>query len=78
MLEKLNFEEITASTRRYPAIIFNQEREAGDQILHVNGLTKNGLFKDLDLNIRKGDKVAFVSKNGMSITSLFQILENES
>ena len=77
MLEKLNFEEITASTRRYPAIIFDQSREAGDQILHTKGLTKNGLFKDLDLNVRRGDKIAFVSKNSVAMTSLFQILENE-
>jgi ATPase subunit of ABC transporter with duplicated ATPase domains len=77
MLEKLNFEEITASTRRYPAIIFDQSREAGDQILHTTGLTKNGLFKGLDLNVRRGDKIAFVSKNSMAMTSFFQILENE-
>jgi ATPase subunit of ABC transporter with duplicated ATPase domains len=77
MLEKLNFEDIVASTRRYPAIIFDQSREAGDQILHTTGLTKNGLFKELDLNVRRGDKIAFVSKNSMAMTSLFQILENE-
>jgi ATPase subunit of ABC transporter with duplicated ATPase domains len=77
MLEKLNFEDIVASTRRYPAIIFDQAREAGDQILHTTGLTKHGLFKDLDLNVRRGDKIAFVSKNSMAMTSLFQILENE-
>ena len=77
MLEKLNFEEIKPSTRRYPAIIFVQGREAGDQILHVNGLSKEGLFKGLDLNVRKGDKIAFVSDNGMATTNLFQILENE-
>jgi ATPase subunit of ABC transporter with duplicated ATPase domains len=77
MLEKLNFEEITASTRRYPAIIFDQSREAGDQILHTIGLSKNGLFKGLELNVRRGDKIAFVSKNSMAMTSFFQILENE-
>ena len=77
MLEKLNFEEIKPSTRRYPAIIFNQKREAGDQILHITNLSKNGLFKDLNLNARKGDKIAFVSKNGMAMTALFRILENE-
>jgi ATPase subunit of ABC transporter with duplicated ATPase domains len=77
MLEKLNFEEITASTRRYPAIIFTQKRDAGDQILHATNLTKEGLFKGLDLNVRKGDKIAFVSKNSMAMTTLFQILENE-
>lgn len=77
MLEKLNFEEIKPSTRRYPAIIFNQQREAGDQILHVENLSKNGLFKDLNLNVRKGDKIAFVSKNAMAMTALFQILNDE-
>ncbi len=77
MLDKLNFEEIKPSSRRYPAIIFNQKREAGDQILHVNGLSKNGLFSNLDLNVRKGDKIAFVSRNGLATTTLFQILENE-
>ena len=77
MLEKLNFEEIKPSTRRYPAIIFNQQREAGDQILHVKNLSKTGLFKNLDLNLRKGDKVAFVGKNSMSMTALFQVLENK-
>ncbi len=77
MLEKLNFEEIKPSTRRYPAIIFNQQREAGDQILHITNLSKAGLFKNLDLNVKKGDKIAFVSKNGIAITALFQILEKE-
>lgn len=77
MLEKLNFEEIKPSTRRYPAIIFNQQREAGDQILHITNLSKNGLFKDLNLNVRRGDKIAFVSKNAMAMTALFQILNDE-
>ncbi|MDF1672905.1 MAG: ATP-binding cassette domain-containing protein [Vicingaceae bacterium] len=77
MLEKLNFEEIKPSTRRYPAIIFNQQREAGDQILHIENLSKNGLFKDLNLNVRKGDKIAFVSKNAIAMTALFQILNDE-
>ncbi|HRP60743.1 MAG TPA: ABC-F family ATPase, partial [Vicingus sp.] len=74
MLEKINFEEIKPSTRKYPAIIFNQSREAGDQILHITNLGKNGLFKNFNLNVRKGDKIAFVSKNSMATTSLFQIL----
>ncbi len=76
MLEKINFEDIKPSTRRYPAIIFNQQRYAGDQILHIEHLSKNGLFKDLNLNVRKGDKIAFVSKNSMATTALFEILEN--
>ena len=77
MLEKINFEEIKPSTRKYPAIIFNQSREAGDQILHITNLSKNGLFKNFNLNVRKGDKIAFVSKNSMATTSLFQILMDE-
>ncbi|MBI2279582.1 MAG: ATP-binding cassette domain-containing protein [Bacteroidetes bacterium] len=77
MLEKINFEDIKPSTRKYPAIIFNQSREAGDQILHITNLSKNGLFKNFNLNVRKGDKIAFISKNSMATTSLFQILVNE-
>jgi len=77
MLEKLSFEEIKPSTRRYPAIVLTQKREAGDQILHVKDLNKGGLFKDLNLNVRRGDKIAFVSKNSMAMTSFFQILEDE-
>ena len=77
MLEKLNFEEIKPSTRRYPAIVLTQKREAGDQILHTENLTKAGLFKELNLNVRRGDKIAFVSKNSMAMTAFFQILENE-
>lgn len=75
MLEKINFEDIKPSTRRYPAIIFNQKREAGDQILHIENLSKEGLFKNLNLNVRKGDKIAFLSKNSLAITTLFEILE---
>lgn len=77
MLEKINFEDIKPSTRKYPAIIFNQSREAGDQILHITNLAKEGLFKNFNLNVRKGDKIAFLSKNSMAITSLFQILMEE-
>lgn len=77
MLDKINFEEIKPSTRKYPAIIFNQSREAGDQILHATNLSKTGLFKDFNLNVRKGDKIAFISKNSMATTSLFQILMEE-
>lgn len=82
LLDKINIEEIKASNRRYPAIIFNQSREAGDQLLHVNGLSKSinndCLFKGLDLNVRKGDKIAFVGDNGMAITALFQVLMQET
>lgn len=82
MIEKLNIEDIKPSSRRYPAIIFEQEREAGDQILDVKGLekTKDGelLFSNIDLNLKKGDKVAVLSRNSLAITEFFQILAGES
>jgi ATPase subunit of ABC transporter with duplicated ATPase domains len=81
LLEKINVDEIQASTRRYPAIIFKQNREAGDQILHaVNlGYSNNGttLFSNLDFYVNKGDKIAFLSKDSLAIASLFQILVGE-
>lgn len=81
MLDKLQVEDLKASSRKYPGIIYEQEREAGDQILHIEKLSKtlDGelLFKDLFLNVSKGDKIAFVSKNGLAITNLFQILMGE-
>jgi ATPase subunit of ABC transporter with duplicated ATPase domains len=81
LLEKINVDEIQASTRKYPAIIFQQKRVAGDQILHIEdlGCTLHGtrLFKGLDLYVNKGDKIAFLSKDSLAITSLFQILANE-
>lgn len=81
LLEKINVDEIQASTRRYPAIIFKQNREAGDQILHAVGLgySNNGtaLFSNLDFYVNKGDKIAFLSTDSLAITSLFQILMGE-
>jgi ATPase subunit of ABC transporter with duplicated ATPase domains len=81
LLEKINVDDIQPSTRRYPAIIYQQKRTAGDQILHIENLTySNGdtvLFKNLDLYVNKGDKIAFLSKDSLAITSLFQILNNE-
>ncbi|QDP85716.1 ATP-binding cassette domain-containing protein [Chryseobacterium sp. SNU WT5] len=78
MIDKLNIEDIKPSSRRYPAIIFDTEREAGDQILEIKGLekTKDGelLFSKIDLNLKKGDKVAIISKNSLAITEFFQIL----
>ena len=71
-------DEIQPSNRRYPAIIFNQEREAGDQILHITNLSKKldgeTLFKNVDINVRKGDKIAVISKNAMAITALFEVI----
>jgi len=81
LLEKINVDEIQASTRRYPAIIFQQTRTAGDQILHIENLSaSNGgakLFKNFDLFVNKGEKIAFLSKDSQIITSLFQILVGE-
>ena len=78
LLEKLTVDEIPASTRKYPAIIFKQEREAGDQILHIEGLSyaNSGgtLFKNLTLNVKKGDKIAFISRNQLAVSALFDIL----
>lgn len=82
MIDKLNIEDIKPSSRRYPAIIFDTEREAGDQILEVKGLekTKDGelLFSNIDLNLKKGDKVAVISKNSLAITEFFQILSENA
>jgi ATPase subunit of ABC transporter with duplicated ATPase domains len=82
LLDKLTVDEIPASTRRYPAVIFKQEREAGDQILHVEKLTKkdpdgNYIFKDFNLNVKKGEKIAFTSRNPLAISTLFNILNGE-
>ncbi|MDR1877823.1 MAG: ATP-binding cassette domain-containing protein [Flavobacteriaceae bacterium] len=82
MIEKLNIEDIKPSSRRYPAIIFEQEREAGDQILDVKDLekTKDGelLFSNINLNLKKGDKIAVLSKNSLAITEFFQIIAGET
>lgn len=82
MIDKLNIDDIKPSSRRYPAIIFEMEREAGDQILEIKGLEKSKdgelLFSNIDLNLKKGDKVAVLSKNSLAITEFFQILAGES
>ncbi|RXR32258.1 ATP-binding cassette domain-containing protein [Flavobacterium piscinae] len=78
MIEKLNLDEIKPSSRRYPAIIFDQEREAGDQILNVVGLSASMegevLFKNIDLNMAKGDKVVVFSKDSRATTAFYEIL----
>ena len=65
IISKLNISEIKPSDRRYPAIVFDQEREAGDQILNVKGLSASidgeVLFKNVDLNMAKGDKIVLFS-----------------
>lgn len=81
LIEKINIDQIQPSTRRYPGIIFQQGREAGNDILKIEGLsyTNDGkkLFHDLNLTIEKGDKVAFLSRNSMAMTALFRILAGE-
>lgn len=82
MIEKLNFEEIKPSSRRYPAIIFEREREAGDQILNVEELkhSMDGevLFDNVNINLAKGDKVVFYSKDSRATTAFYEILaENQ-
>jgi ATPase subunit of ABC transporter with duplicated ATPase domains len=78
MISKLNISEIKPSSRRYPAIIFDQEREAGDQILNIQGLsaTVDGevLFKNVDLNMAKGDKIVLFSKDSRATTAFYEIL----
>jgi len=81
LLEKINVDDIQPSNRRYPAIIFQQRRTAGDQILQVENLgyslNDSPLFRNLDFYVNKGDKIAFLSKESLAITSLFQILARE-
>ena len=79
MLEKLNVEEIKPSSRKYPGIIFTPEREPGNQILEVSGLTKSledgtVLFRDVNFNVEKGDKIVFLSHDPRAMTALFEII----
>ena len=78
MIEKLNLDEIKPSSRRYPAIIFETEREAGDQILNVQNLSASQdgelLFKDVHLNMAKGDKIVVFSKDSRATTAFYDIL----
>ena len=80
LLDKLKIEELPASSRRYPFISFDMDREPGKEILHVEGLTKtlggNVLFKDLTFHVAKEDKIAFVG-NELAITYLFKVLMEE-
>lgn len=82
MLDKLDMQEIQPSSRRYPAIIFEQEREAGDQILDVTNLGAKQddevLFDNVTFNLKKGDKVAVFSRNSLAKTAFFEIItENQ-
>ncbi|NCB84637.1 MAG: ATP-binding cassette domain-containing protein [Bacteroidia bacterium] len=79
MLEKLNVDEIQPSTRRYPGIIFTPEREPGNMVLEVAGLSKTAddgtvLFKDVNFNVEKNDKIAFVSRDPRAMTAFFEII----
>ena len=78
MIDKLNVDEIKPTSRRYPAIIFEREREAGDQILNVEGLAASldgeVLFKNIDLNLQKGDKVVVFSRDSRATTAFYEIL----
>lgn len=82
LLEKLNVDDIRPSNRKYPGILFRQEREAGDQILHVENLRKVSdegvlLFSNVNINLNKGDKVAFVGRDHLAISTFFEILAGE-
>ncbi len=81
MIDKLNIAEIRRSSRRYPAIIFERDREAGDQILNVKGLSASidgeTLFKGIDINLNKGDKVVIYSKDSRASTAFYQILNGK-
>jgi ATPase subunit of ABC transporter with duplicated ATPase domains len=81
LLEKINFDDIQPSSRKYPAIIFTQERDAGNQVLTVDNLSKSSdgkvLFKGLNFEVNRGDKIAFISKDSLATSALFQILAKE-
>lgn len=82
MLEKLNIEEIKASSRRYPGIIFTPDRDPGNKILEVKGLRAladdgSVLFNDLNFNVEKDDKIVFISKDPRAMTALFEIINGE-
>jgi len=78
MIEKLNIEEIKPSTRKYPGIIFTPDREPGNRMLEVKGLSKsiNGeiLFKDVNFNVEKDDKIVFLSHDPRAMTAFFEII----
>ena len=81
-LDKINLDDMQASNRKYPAILFNNQiREAGDQILEVKGLgkTQNGqvLFKDINFDLKRGQKVTVISENSLATTAFFKIINGE-
>ncbi len=78
MIDKLNIEDIKPSSRRYPGIIFEQERDAGDQILNIENLSYQldgaPLFQDLHINLAKGDKVVVYSKDSRAVSAFYQVI----
>ncbi|WP_158963937.1 ABC-F family ATP-binding cassette domain-containing protein [Myroides fluvii] len=80
MIDKLKLDDIKPSSRRYPAIIFDQDREAGDQILNITGLASSiegeVLFKDVDLNVVKGDKIVVISRDSRATTAFYEIIND--
>ncbi len=81
MIDKLNINEIKPSSRRYPAIIFEREREAGDQILNIEGLEASiegeTLFKNVDINLAKGDKTVIFSKDSRATSAFYEIINGK-
>ncbi len=81
MIDKLNISDIKPSSRRYPAIIFEREREAGDQILNIENLAASidgeVLFRNIDINLNKGDKVVLYSKDSRATTAFYQIINGK-
>ncbi|GLB52426.1 ABC-F family ATPase [Neptunitalea chrysea] len=81
MLDKLKVDDIKPSSRRYPAIIFEREREAGDQILNVENLSasleREALFKGVDINLAKGDKVAIISRDSRATIAFYEIINGK-
>ena len=78
MIEKLNIEEIKPSSRRYPGIIFEQERESGDQILTIENMNFSPIFKNLNLILNKGDKLILFSKDSKITSSFYDIILNNT
>ena len=82
MIEKLDVADIRPSSRRYPAIIFDREREAGDQILNIENLSASldgeVLFKNIHLNLAKGDKIVIYSKDSRATTAFYQIINGNA
>ena len=81
MLDNLDIEEIQPSSRKYPGITFNQDREAGNQVLNIEGLSKSidgvEIFKNFTITVNKGDKIALLSRNSIALTAFFEILNGE-